>query len=119
MTASRRSGRRSVPSETGSCCPPATMRQGSLHQTYWFRLRRLRIAPTNQGRTAMDGTIVQPGRDTPRHAWPPGLTRVPFWVYQGADVARAEQARIFQGPVWNFLCLEVDIPNQGDFRTTF
>jgi anthranilate 1,2-dioxygenase large subunit/terephthalate 1,2-dioxygenase oxygenase component alpha subunit len=67
----------------------------------------------------MDGTTVQPGLDTPVHAWPPGLTRVPYWVYQDQTTARHEQTRIFQGPVWNFLCLEVDIPNPGDYRTTF
>ncbi len=67
----------------------------------------------------MDGTSVTPALDGQTHAWPPGLTRVPFWVYQERDIARQEQARIFQGPVWNFLCLEVDIPNAGDFRTTF
>ncbi|HUB16416.1 MAG TPA: aromatic ring-hydroxylating dioxygenase subunit alpha [Acetobacteraceae bacterium] len=67
----------------------------------------------------MDGTSVQPGLDSGIRAWPPGLTRVPFWVYQEHDVARQEQARIFQGATWNFLCLEADIPNLGDFRTTF
>jgi anthranilate 1,2-dioxygenase large subunit/terephthalate 1,2-dioxygenase oxygenase component alpha subunit len=67
----------------------------------------------------MDGTSVQPALGGATHAWPPGLTRVPFWVYQERDIARQEQARIFQGPVWNFLCLDVDIPNAGDFRTTF
>ena len=53
------------------------------------------------------------------HDWQPGLTRVPYWVYRDPEVARAEQARIFQGPVWNFLCLDVEIPNKGDYRTTF
>ena len=67
----------------------------------------------------MDGINVQPGLDGSARAWPPGLTRVPFWVYQERDIARREQARVFQGPVWNFLCLGVDIPNAGDFRTTF
>jgi len=67
----------------------------------------------------MDGTSVQPGLDGDMRAWPPGLTRVPFWVYQESGVARQEQARVFQGPTWNFLCLEADIPEQGDFRTTF
>ncbi len=67
----------------------------------------------------MDGINVQPGPDGSVRAWPPGLTRVPFWVYQERDIARQEQARVFQGPVWNFLCLDVDIPNAGDFRTTF
>lgn len=53
------------------------------------------------------------------HSWAPGLTRVPYWVYRDAGVAKAEQDRIFQGPVWNYLCLEAEIPNQGDYRTTF
>ncbi|HEX5476781.1 MAG TPA: aromatic ring-hydroxylating dioxygenase subunit alpha [Burkholderiales bacterium] len=52
-------------------------------------------------------------------AWPAGLTRVPYWVYRDPDVARDEQTRLFEGPVWNFLCLETDIPNPGDYRTTF
>lgn len=67
----------------------------------------------------MDGTIVHPQSGISQHAWPPGITRVPYWVYQEPDVAHREQTHIFQGPVWNYLCLEVDIPKQGDFRTTF
>jgi phenylpropionate dioxygenase-like ring-hydroxylating dioxygenase large terminal subunit len=51
--------------------------------------------------------------------WPEGLTRVPYWVYAEPDVLAAEQKRIFEGPVWNFLCLEVELPNIGDYRTTF
>jgi anthranilate 1,2-dioxygenase large subunit/terephthalate 1,2-dioxygenase oxygenase component alpha subunit len=51
--------------------------------------------------------------------WPPGLTRVPYWVYRDQAVAQAEQARVFEGPCWNYLCLEADIPNTGDFRTSF
>jgi phenylpropionate dioxygenase-like ring-hydroxylating dioxygenase large terminal subunit len=51
--------------------------------------------------------------------WPAGLTRVPYWVYTEQDVLAAEQKRIFEGPVWNYLCLEIDIPNNGDYRTTF
>jgi phenylpropionate dioxygenase-like ring-hydroxylating dioxygenase large terminal subunit len=51
--------------------------------------------------------------------WPAGLTRVPYWVYADADVLAAEQKRIFEGPVWNYLCLEIELPNVGDYRTTF
>jgi phenylpropionate dioxygenase-like ring-hydroxylating dioxygenase large terminal subunit len=51
--------------------------------------------------------------------WPGDtLARVPYWVYQDPDVYRLEQRRIFEGPVWNFLCLETEIPKPGDFRTT-
>jgi anthranilate 1,2-dioxygenase large subunit len=52
-------------------------------------------------------------------AWPENVTRVPYWVFQREDIYREEQQRIFQGPCWNYLCLEIDIANPGDFRTTF
>jgi len=57
-------------------------------------------------------------RDLPTGAWPAGLTRVPYWVYQDQEVARDEQARVFEGPAWHYLCLEIDVPNVGDYRTT-
>lgn len=54
-----------------------------------------------------------------QETWEPGLTRVPFWLYQDQAVHHAEQKRIFQGPVWNYLCLEHEIADTGDFRTCF
>ena len=59
----------------------------------------------------MDAVV---GRD-----WPAGVTRIPYWVYADPDVLALEQKRLFEGPVWNFLCLEIDLPNVGDYRTTF
>lgn len=47
------------------------------------------------------------------------LTRIPFAVYQDAATHAAEQARIFHGPTWNYLCLDAEIPDGGDYRTTF
>jgi phenylpropionate dioxygenase-like ring-hydroxylating dioxygenase large terminal subunit len=35
------------------------------------------------------------------------------------EIYRLEQERIFRGPVWHFLCLEVEIPDAGSFRTTY
>ncbi len=53
-------------------------------------------------------------------AWPAeGLTRVPYWVYQDEDIYRREQELIFRGATWNFLGLEVELPNRGDFKTSF
>jgi phenylpropionate dioxygenase-like ring-hydroxylating dioxygenase large terminal subunit len=52
-------------------------------------------------------------------AWPAGLTRVPFWAYKDPDVLDNEQKHLFEGPVWNYLCLEGEIPNAGDWRTTY
>lgn len=52
-------------------------------------------------------------------AWEPGLTQVPYWLYSDQPIYRAEQQRLFQGPTWNYLCLEAEIPESGDYRTTF
>src|SRR5258708_14742590 len=52
-------------------------------------------------------------------AWPnEGLTRVPYRVFQTEESYRAEQQRIFHGPAWHYLPLEVELPESGDFRTT-
>lgn len=56
----------------------------------------------------------------PRRSWPEeGITRVPYWSYQDPDVYRQEQARIYQGDTWNYLCLEAEVPRAGDFVSTF
>lgn len=53
-------------------------------------------------------------------AWPEeGLTRVPYQVFQDEAVYADEQEAIFRGPNWSFLCLETEVPNPGDFRSTF
>ena len=57
--------------------------------------------------------------ESPR-AWPgSSLARVPYWVYQDEPNYRAELRQIFEGPVWNFVCLESDVETPGAFRTTF
>ncbi len=52
--------------------------------------------------------------------WPEGgVARVPYGIYSDPDLYALEQRRIFRGPVWNFLCLEIELPDSGDYRTTF
>ncbi|WP_022724004.1 aromatic ring-hydroxylating dioxygenase subunit alpha [Rhodopseudomonas sp. B29] len=51
-------------------------------------------------------------------AWPEGLTRVPYWVFQDQRVYADEQRLIFQGPNWHYLALEVELAEPGDFLTT-
>lgn len=46
-------------------------------------------------------------------------TRVPYAVYQSQDIGNQEQKRIYEGAAWNYLCLEAEIPNTGDYRSTF
>jgi phenylpropionate dioxygenase-like ring-hydroxylating dioxygenase large terminal subunit len=51
--------------------------------------------------------------------WPSeGLTRVPYEVYSDRSIYEREQAAIFRGRTWSFLCLEAEIPYPGDYKTT-
>src|ERR1700722_15880110 len=68
---------------------------------------------TSRRRNPMPDTVPAPDVPIIAHHWPPGLTRVPFWLYQDPDVLAAEQKKLFEGPFWNFLALEVDIPEFG------
>ena len=53
-------------------------------------------------------------------SWPAeGATRVPYWVYQDQDIYDREQARIFRGATWSYLCLDAELPEPGSFLTTF
>ena len=47
--------------------------------------------------------------------WAEGLTRIPYWLYTDPDVLALEQKRLFEGPVWNYLCLETEIAQPGDW----
>jgi anthranilate 1,2-dioxygenase large subunit len=47
------------------------------------------------------------------------LSRVPYGVFQRQDVYVREQKRLFRGQVWNYLCLEVEIPEIGDYVATY
>ena len=46
----------------------------------------------------------------------PGSSRVPFWVYTDAQLYQRELEKIFYGPHWGYVGLEVEIPNTGDFK---
>jgi anthranilate 1,2-dioxygenase large subunit len=46
-------------------------------------------------------------------------SRVPYKVFSDAEIYAIEQERIYRGPTWNFLGLEAEIPNHGDYKSTF
>ena len=53
-------------------------------------------------------TTVQPVR------WEhPSLTRVPYTAYTDPALYAQEQARVFRGATWNYLCLEAEIAEPG------
>jgi anthranilate 1,2-dioxygenase large subunit len=41
---------------------------------------------------------------------------VPFRLFSDPEIHAREQRLLFRGPIWNFLCLEIEIPNPGDWR---
>ena len=55
----------------------------------------------------------------PFHWHSKGNTRTPYRVMSDPEIYQAEQKLIFHGPVWNYLCLEAEIPEPGCYRTTY
>jgi anthranilate 1,2-dioxygenase large subunit len=54
------------------------------------------------------------------YKWPEdSLQYVPDWVYTSPEIYQREMERIFHGPTWNFVALEAEIPNRGDYKRSF
>ena len=52
--------------------------------------------------------------------WPRSdYSRVPYSVFLDPELHALEQERIFRGPVWLNVGLEAEIPNPGDYLTSF
>lgn len=52
--------------------------------------------------------------------WPEdALHNIPDWVYTSTDVYNRELERIFQGDTWNYVALEAEIPNPGDYKRSY
>ena len=52
--------------------------------------------------------------------WPRAdFSRIPYAVFLDEDVYEREQDQVFQGPVWLFLGLQAQLPNPGDYITTY
>ncbi len=52
--------------------------------------------------------------------WPQrAVTEVPYALYTDPAIYALEQERLFRGPTWNFLGLAEEVPNAGDFKSTF
>nr|ART38541.1 G350 [uncultured bacterium] len=53
---------------------------------------------------------------TSRYIWPKeGLRRIPDWVYTDQTIYEREVDKIFHGRTWNYVALECEVPNPGDF----
>ncbi|MBV8335389.1 MAG: Rieske 2Fe-2S domain-containing protein [Alphaproteobacteria bacterium] len=52
--------------------------------------------------------------------WPAeGNARVPYRMFSDPEIYRAELNRIFLGPTWQYLALAGELPQPGDYLTTF
>ncbi len=50
------------------------------------------------------------------YVWPDDdLTVIPDWVYTDQKIYEREVERIFHGRTWNYVALEAEVPNSGDF----
>jgi anthranilate 1,2-dioxygenase large subunit len=55
----------------------------------------------------------------PGVVWPSnGVSEVPYAVYTDQTQYDREQERLFQGPAWHYLCLEVEVAKPGDYVST-
>jgi anthranilate 1,2-dioxygenase large subunit len=58
--------------------------------------------------------------DTHAVTWPKeGNSRVPYRVFSDPEIYRAELERLFLGKTWQFLVMADELPNPGDYKTTF
>jgi apoptosis-inducing factor 3 len=62
--------------------------------------------PSSNGAAAIAKQFVWPDDD---------LTIIPDWVYTDVDIYNREVERIFHGATWNYVALEAEIPDAGDF----
>jgi anthranilate 1,2-dioxygenase large subunit len=68
------------------------------------------------GRTAGPKANPEPGQ----LVWPSeGLTAIPDWVYTSDAIYEREVERIFHGRTWNYVALEAEIPNAGDYKRSY
>jgi phenylpropionate dioxygenase-like ring-hydroxylating dioxygenase large terminal subunit len=71
--------------------------------------RREKARMSSMGTTMAD-EIIWPKED---------VTRIPYQVYLDEKIYEREQEKIFRGPTWNYVGLEAEIPNPGDYKSTF
>jgi anthranilate 1,2-dioxygenase large subunit len=71
-------------------------------------------------------TVIGPLGSSPKEnpeiqlQWPQeGLTTVPDWIYTHPQIYAREIERIFHGRSWNFVALEAEIPNPGDYKRSY
>src|SRR6266850_1887972 len=76
---------------------------------------------------SVNTVIGQPGQfekdrldESIEYKWPEDSVQyVPDWVYTSPQIYQREVKQIFHGPTWNFVALEAEIPNPGDYKRSY
>nr|WP_087573734.1 aromatic ring-hydroxylating dioxygenase subunit alpha [Sphingomonas sp. CDS-1] len=63
------------------------------------------------GDVSLEANMASPVQET--------AFRVPYPVFTDPEIYRREQRKIFRGDNWSFVALEAEIPNPGDFKSTY
>ena len=48
-----------------------------------------------------------------------GISRAPYRIYTDPDIYLLEQANIFRGNAWHYLGINAEVPETGDYKTTY
>jgi anthranilate 1,2-dioxygenase large subunit len=69
---------------------------------------------------AILGRVAGPKSHPEQLVWPKeGLQCIPDWVYTSEAIYEREVEKIFHGRTWNFVALEAEIPNVGDYKRSY
>ncbi|HBT34419.1 MAG TPA: biphenyl 2,3-dioxygenase [Pusillimonas sp.] len=73
-----------------------------------------------QSQTVIGQTLGSKDDALENYAWPDNdLHYIPDWVYTSQEVYDREMELIFRGDTWNFVALEAEIPNHGDYKRSY
>ena len=54
-----------------------------------------------------------------KRAWPDDDTRIPDWIYTDQDVYERELEKIFLGRHWNYVGMECEVPEPGNYMRSY
>jgi len=73
-----------------------------------------------QSQTVIGRTLRQKDAPLADCRWPEdALHYIPDWVYTSQEVYDLEIDRIFRGKTWNFVALEAEVPEPGDYKRSY
>ena len=65
------------------------------------------------------GFGIEPGQAPAELHWPDDPAEIPDWIYTDRRIYDLEQQRVFGGRIWNYVGLECELPNPGDFIRSY